>query len=163
MIQSLLQKVAPRLEFIWHFNMSGYHLFLLCNINYTIWCKITWGTRWQQAKVCRRNDGQIMARFMPGCNEKHRREMKMKHLNPAEERLSCKLRWLEPSEWEFNGEYNSGNCIFIGLTFLELGKVLWTHTHTQAHTHTLAVRKWFLETRHMLACGRCALGLKTIF
>ena len=51
--------------------------------------------------------------------------MKMKDLNPAEEGyFPCKLRRLEPSEREFNCEYNSGNCIIIGLAFLELGKVL---------------------------------------
>ena len=47
--------------------------------------------------------------------------MKMKDLNPVEEGyFPCKLRRLEP----FNDEYNSGNCIIIGLAFLELGKVL---------------------------------------
>ena len=41
--------------------------------------------------------------FVPGCNEKHGREMK--DLNPAEEGdFSCKLRWLEPSERKFNSE-----------------------------------------------------------
>ena len=51
--------------------------------------------------------------------------MKMKDLNPAEEGyFPCKLQWLELSQWEFNGEYNNGNCIIIGLAFLELGKVL---------------------------------------
>ena len=54
--------------------------------------------------------------------------MKRKDLNPAEEGyFPCKLRQLEPSEREFNGEYNSGNCIIIGLVFLELGKVLSRH------------------------------------
>ena len=34
-----------------------------------------------------------MAQFVPGCNEKHGREMKMKDLNPAEEGdFSCKLQ-----------------------------------------------------------------------
>ena len=73
-----------------------------------------------------------MAQFATRCNEKHGREMKMKDLNPAEEGyFPCKLRRLEPSEWKFNGEYrgeyNSGNCIIIGLAFLELGKVLLRH------------------------------------
>ena len=54
--------------------------------------------------------------------------MKMKDLNPAEEGyFPCKLQRLEPSEREFNGEYNSGNCIIIGLAFLELGKILSRH------------------------------------
>ena len=46
-----------------------------------------------------------MARFAQGCSEKHEREMKMKDLNLAEEGdFPCKLRWLDPSEQEFNGE-----------------------------------------------------------
>ena len=46
-----------------------------------------------------------MARFPQGCSDKHGREMKMKDLNLAEEGdFPCKLRLLEPSEWEFNGE-----------------------------------------------------------
>ena len=54
--------------------------------------------------------------------------MKMKDLNPAEEgNFPCKLQCMEPSEWEFNGNYNSGNCIIIGLVLLELGKVLSRH------------------------------------
>ena len=44
-------------------------------------------------KGCRRNDGQVMVPFAPRCNEKHKREMKMKDLNPAEEGdFPCKLR-----------------------------------------------------------------------
>ena len=45
------------------------------------------------SKSCRKNDGQVMARFVPGCNEKHGREIKMKDFNPAEEGdFSFKLR-----------------------------------------------------------------------
>ena len=69
-----------------------------------------------------------MAQFVTRCNEKYRKEMKMKDLSPAEEGyFPCKLRWLEPSKREFNGEYNSDNFIIKGLAFLELGKVLSRH------------------------------------
>ena len=45
------------------------------------------------SKGCRRNDGQVMARFLPRCSEKYGREIKMKDLNPAEEGdFPCKLR-----------------------------------------------------------------------
>ena len=49
--------------------------------------------------------------------------MKMKDLNPTKEsEFPCKLRLLEPTEQE-----NSGNCVIIGLAFLELEKVLLRH------------------------------------
>ena len=64
-----------------------------------------------------------MARSVPRCREKHGREMKMKDLNPTKEsEFPCKLRLLEPTEQE-----NSGNCVIIGLAFLELEKVLLRH------------------------------------
>ena len=44
-------------------------------------------------KFLRRNSGQVIAQFVPGCNKKQRREMKMKDLNSAEESdFSCKLQ-----------------------------------------------------------------------
>ena len=47
---------------------------------------------WQQVKAIRRNNGQVMAQFVPGSNEKHGIEMKIKELNPVEERnFLCKL------------------------------------------------------------------------
>ena len=63
-----------------------------------------------------------MAQFATRCNEKHVREIKMKDLNP-------RLLFLQASMigGEFNGEYNSDNCIIIELAFLELGKVLLSH------------------------------------
>ena len=46
-----------------------------------------------------------MAQFPKGCSDKRGREMKMKDLNLAEEgNFPCKLRLLDPSEREFNGE-----------------------------------------------------------
>ena len=45
------------------------------------------------SKSFRRNDGQVMAHFLPRCNGKHGRETNMKDLNPAEDgEFPCRLQ-----------------------------------------------------------------------
>ena len=90
-IQFLQKRVALCLEIICSFSPSGRHLYLLRNKNTP-----------SDAESREEQDGSkhkfvggtmaVMARFGQGYSEKHRREMKMKELNPAEEGdFPCKL------------------------------------------------------------------------
>ena len=46
-----------------------------------------------ETKDSRRNDGQVMVRFLPRCSKKHIKEMKMKDLSTAEEGdFPCKFQ-----------------------------------------------------------------------
>ena len=67
-------------EIVCRLARSSGHFLWLRNKNYFIRCRITQGTRWRQAFVCRTNDGRVTGHFVSICNEKHGKEAKTKDL-----------------------------------------------------------------------------------
>ena len=80
-------------EIVCRLARSSGHFLWLRNKNYFIRCRITRGTRWRQAFVCRTNDGRVTGHFVSICNKKHGKEAKTKDFSLAKEgSFPCKLR-----------------------------------------------------------------------